>query len=110
MLNWNCVPNMGEIIYAENRNGDKTRFVVLPSYGFNPERPSYILCEIVDFGYDLKVMSHGNTVKDAIDCAHIMFSYTLTLCREHQKGNVIYHNTISLFNSPIILNERLETK
>lgn len=97
---------MGEIIYANNRSGDKTRFVVLPSYGFNPDRPTYMLCEIVDFGYDLRVKSYGNTVKDAIDSDQVMFSYTLTLCRQRRQDNIIYHDIINLFNSPIIIQEK----
>lgn len=92
---------MGEIIYASHRsNGEKTRFCVLPSFGFNPDRPSYMVCEIVDFGYDLRVRAYGNTVQEAIDSDMIMFYYELTVVHETE--------IIKLFNSPIILHEQID--
>jgi hypothetical protein len=94
MLNWNYVPQIGEIVYAE-REGSNKRFVVLPTIGVRTY-PSVTLWEIIGFGYELSKVCYGDDVKDAWEDPYApVCSYRLTVLH----GN----KSVNLFNSPLIL-------
>ena len=98
MLNWNYVPEIGEIVYAE-REGVKKRFVSLPTFGTKfkySDSYDVTLWEIIGFGYELYHVCSGRDIKDVWDdSASPVCHYTFTVLHDNTKVN--------LFNSPLIL-------
>lgn len=95
MLNWNYVPEIGEIVYAEREDNNK-RFVVLPTIGHARSYPSVTLWEIIGFGYQLSKVCNGDDVKDVWEDPYS------PVC--HYKLTVSHGNkSVNLFNSPLIL-------
>ena len=95
MLNWNYIPEIGEIVYAK-REGENKRFVVLPQIGQARRYPSVTLWEVIGFGDQLSKVCCGDDVKDAWEAPYSpACNYKFTVLH----GNKL----VNLFNSPLIL-------